>query len=48
MEKTGSDLKGRVLAIKSLLIPQIGFEIEMRSVHKNILKIIENLIWNFL
>ena len=46
-KKRDLTLKGRVLVIKSLSISQIGFEIDMRSVPKNILKTTENLIWNF-
>lgn len=47
-KKRDLTLKGRVLIIKSLLISQIGFEIEMRNIPNNVIKTIENLIWNFL
>lgn len=39
--------RGKVLIIKTLLISQIGFEIETRIVPKNVIKTINNLIWTF-
>ena len=48
MEKRDLTIKGRILIIKILLVSQIGFEVEMRSIPKHILKTIEDLIWQFL
>ena len=48
MEKGDLTIKDRLLLIKTLLVSQIGFEVEMRSIPKHILKTIENLIWQFL
>ena len=47
-KKTRFGCKGRILIIKTLLVSQIGFEVEMRTIPKHILKTIEDLIWQFL
>ena len=47
-KKRDLTIKGRVLVIKSLLLSQIGFEIEIRIIPGYVLKTIETLIWNFL
>ena len=41
-------LKGKVLIIKTFLISQIDYEIEMKSIPKNIVKEIDKILWNFL
>ena len=41
-------LKGKVLIIKTFLISQMNFEIEMKSIPKNIVKEIDKILWNFL
>ena len=41
-------LKGKVLIIKTFLISQINYEIEMKSIPKNIVKEIDKILWNFL
>ena len=50
MEKRDFTIKGRILIIKTLLVSQTGFEVEMRTIAKHILKTIEDLIrqllWN--
>ena len=40
--------KGRVLILKSLIISQIGFEIEMRGIPDNFKKEINQLMWSFI
>ena len=47
-KKRDLTIKGRILIIKTLLVSQIGFEVEMRTIPKHILKTIEALIWQFL
>ena len=41
-------LKGKVLIIKTFLISQIGYELEMNGIPKNIEKDINKLLWDFL
>ena len=40
--------KNRVLILKSLIISQIGFEVEMRGIPDNFKKEINHLIWSFI
>ena len=47
-KKCDLTIKGRILIIKVLLVSQIGFEVEMQSIPKHILKTTEDLIWQFL
>ena len=41
-------LKGKVLIIKTFLISQIVFQLEMKPMPKNMIKEIEKLLWDFL
>ena len=41
-------LRGKVLIIKTFLISQIGYELEMKGMPRNIEKEINNILWNFL
>ena len=41
-------LRGKVLIIKTFLISQIGFEIEMKNIPKNVEKEINTLLWDYL
>ena len=41
-------LKGKILIIKTFLISQINYELEMKPIPKNIVKEIDKILWNFL
>ena len=41
-------LKGKLLIIKTFLVSQINYELEMKPIPKNIVKDIDKLLWNFL
>ena len=40
--------KGNILIVTNLIISLIGYEIEIRGIPENYLKIINNLIWGFI
>ena len=41
-------LKGKILIIKTFLVSQINYELEMKPIPKNIVKEIDKILWNFL
>ena len=41
-------LKGKILIIKTFLVSQINYELEMNSIPKNIVKDIDKILWDFL
>ena len=41
-------LKGKILIIKTFLISQINYELEMKPIPKNIVKEVDKILWNFL
>ena len=40
-------LKGKILIIKTFLVSQINYELEMKPIPKNIVKEMDKLLWNF-
>ena len=41
-------LKGKILIIKTFLLSQINYELEMNPIPKHIIKEIDKILWNFL
>ena len=41
-------LKGKILIIKTFLLSQINYELEMNPIPKHIMKEIDKILWNFL
>jgi hypothetical protein len=47
-KKRNLTFKGNILIVKKLIIPSIGYEIEIRGIPENHLKIIKKIIWGFI